>query len=101
MGRGRHEPRQGSANRVPRPCWKPPPGRISARSNSRKRELLNPEIVAVGVAEKTHIVYCSPESDVWNLQRRHITKDVAPELPLGRGCTQSIFLPLRPWVDGG
>jgi hypothetical protein len=38
---------------------------------------------------------------VGNLQRRHVTKDVAPESPLGRGCTRSIFLPLRPWVDGG
>ena len=53
----------------------------------------------MGVAEKTE--KSLTRSNVGDLQRRHVTKDVAPESPLGRGCTRSIFLPLRPWVDGG
>ena len=52
----------------------------------------------MGVAEKTE--KSLTRSNVGDLQRRHVTKDVAPESPLGRGCTRSIFLPLRPWVDG-
>jgi hypothetical protein len=53
----------------------------------------------MGVAEKTE--KSLTRSNVGDLQRRHVTKDVAPESPLGRGCAQSIFRPLRPWVDGG
>lgn len=34
-----------------------------------------------------------------NLQRRHVTKDVAPELPWDGGCTQSIFA-ATPTVGG-
>jgi len=37
----------------------------------------------MGVAEKTE--KSLTRSNVGDLQRRHVTKDVAPESPLGRG----------------
>ena len=51
----------------------------------------------MGVAEKTE--KSLTRSNVGDLQRRHVTKDVAPRLPLGGGCTQSIF-PSTPTVGG-
>ena len=51
----------------------------------------------MGVAEKTE--KSLTRSNVGDLQRRHVTKDVAPESPLGRGLQQE-HIPATPTVDG-
>src|SRR4029079_16724025 len=73
-------------------------GLVFPAERTSRNQLLNPGIV---LGSENSDNPSRTRSNVGHLRGRHVTKDVAPESPLGRVCTRSIFLPLRPWVDGG